>query len=506
MTAELASPAAPSSSAPTAEVARARVAVLVGTYQVDAVIPTKFPVEMFIDDLLVVLRDAIGDPELDFTPSGGQWSLARAGQQPLPRWRTPAEHGIDDGTVLLLTPVTSGEVFTPVVEDMTDALALINEREFAEFDADTAAVTGLAAWNLGTLATAALLLRWWTESASLLWCAVPALLLGMCCWAAALQVRRRAGGPRLCLGLALSAIVPLFAGGAMLVPPVHSEQAGLAAPNLVAGAVVATAAAATMIRLTRLGIATLTAVTVAGLLTAAAAMAMMYLDLRAAQVNSALVALGLLLLGLAPRMAVFIARIRPPDLPDPGDQVAESTLTDIFDAESGAGPDPDLDQRKKHEERGIESRARLAVTTLRGLIAALCAVTAIAQVLTCAETPGGIREIVMASCTAGVLVLRSRWFPDRVQALAFAAGASVIVVGVGAVQVDAYQSGPARLAVLAVVMLSALAGCVAALRLPGVRLSPVTRRVIDVIEHAMLAVVPVIAFWIMGVYTRMRKL
>jgi len=44
----------------------------------------------------------------------------------------------------------------------------------------------------------------------------------------------------------------------------------------------------------------------------------------------------------------------------------------------------------------------------------------------------------------------------------------------------------------------------AALRLPGKRLTPVTRRIIDLIEYGLILVVPVIAFWIMGIYTAMR--
>jgi hypothetical protein len=57
-----------------------------------------------------------------------------------------------------------------------------------------------------------------------------------------------------------------------------------------------------------------------------------------------------------------------------------------------------------------------------------------------------------------------------------------------------------------VVTLAACAGCVAALQLPGKRLSPVTRRIIDLVEYLLILVIPVIAFWIMGVYTAMRAI
>lgn len=494
-----------------AEVARARMAVLVSSYQVDVVVPTKFTIETFIDDLLVVLAKAIDDESVDFTPPTGQWSLARPGEAPMPRWRSLADHDVVDGTVLMLAAVESAEVFTPVVEDITDALALINEREFAEFDAGTAAVVGLTALGVGAVAIAAMLSLSWTESGSIWWYALPALLLGAVCWGGAVQAVQRNFAPRICLGLALSAIPLLFAGGAMLVPPAYDEPGPFAAANLAAGAVVTAVAAAAMMRVTKLGIATLMAVTVLGATVAAAAIPLTYLDLSVRQVSGGAALLGLVLLTAAPRLAVVVARIRPPDLPDPGNEVAPATLTDIFDAES-ARDDADLESAEDTERQreqagaGIEGRARLAVTSLRGLIAATSALLAGAAVLSAAVSPGGIREIVLAAAVAGILAMRSRWFPDRVQAIALVTASAATVVGVGFVLVSAYETAPARLVVVLVVCAAATAACVAAVRLPGRRLSPVTRRIIDLVEYALILVIPIIACWIMGIYTAMRAI
>ncbi|MEU7632240.1 type VII secretion integral membrane protein EccD [Nocardia sp. NPDC049220] len=500
---------APAASAtqPSAEVARARIAVMVSTYQVDVVVPTKFTIETFIDDLLVVLASAIDDEGVDFIPPQGQWSLARPGEPPIPRWRSLADHDIDDGTVLMLSVVESAEVFTPVVEDITDALALINEREFAEFDANTAAVVGLATLGVGATAVAGMLAWSWTQTGSLLWCALPALLLGVVCWGAAAAVRRRGGAAKICLGLSLSATPLLFAGGAMLVPPAYGQPGPFAAANLAAGAVVAAVAAATMMRLSGLGIATLMAVTVLGVVVTIAALPLTYLDLSVGQVAGGAVLIGIVLLTAAPRLAVVIARIRPPDLPDPGNEVSPTTLTDLFDAETVRDDHEhteDSELQRRNNEVGIEGRARLAVTSLRGLIVAVSTLLSVAAVITAAVAPGGIREIVMSAAIAGLLAMRARWYPDRVQAIALITAAAVTVCGVSFVLVGAYESPAARLVVGLVAVLAACAGCVAALRLPGRRLSPVTRRVIDLVEYALILVVPVIAFWIMGVYTAMR--
>lgn len=492
-----------------AEVQRARIAVMVSTYQVDVVVPTKFTIETFIDDLLSVLAAAIDDDDVDFAPPQGQWSLARPGEAAMPRWRSLDDHNIVDGTVLMLTAVESAEIFTPVVEDVTDALALINEREFTEFDPDTAEVVGLSVLGAGSIGAATLLSLAWTETGSVGWFGVPALLLGMLCWGAAIAVRRR-GNIRRTLGLALAGLPLLFAGSAMLVPPAYGEPGPFAPANLAAGAVVSAVAAAAMIRLTGSGIATLMALTVLGVTVTFALLPLTYADLEVGQVAGGMVFAGLVLLTLAPRLAVLIARIRPPDLPDPGTEVAPPTLTDIFDAESASDLDAeqsvDAEWRRQQDELGIESRARLAVTSLRGLIVAISVLLSGATVVCAVVSPSGIREIIMATAVAGILGMRSRWYPDRVQAIALISGSAFTVLGVAAVLLDAYGTPYARVAVVLIVAAIACGGCAAALRLPRKRLTPVTRRIIDLLEYALILIVPIIAVWIMGVYTAMRGL
>ncbi|NKY54035.1 type VII secretion integral membrane protein EccD [Nocardia vermiculata] len=509
MSTAVAPPATAARSAQPAEVARARIAVMVATYQVDVVVPTKFAVETFIDDLLGVLNRAIEDEEIDFTPPTGQWSLARPGEQPIPRWRSLADHDVVDGAVLMLSVVESAEIFTPVIEDITDALATINEREFAEFDARTVATVGSAAIGVGAVA-AALLLSWsWTRSGSVWWCGLPALLLGVSCWVAAVVAGRSKARTDLILGCQLSSLPLLFAGGAMLVPPAYGQPGGFAAANIAAGSVVAAVAALTMLRASGLGTSVLTAVVTAGTVLTVAALVPSYGDVDVEKVAGGVVFAALILLTMAPRLAVVAARIRPPDLPDPGNEVAPATLTDIFDAETvrdeHADREPEAD-RDAHVNTGIESRARRAVTSLRGLVIAASGLFAGGVIVTAAAAPGGIRELVLGAAVAGILVMRARWYPDRVQALSLCAAAASTVVGVAAVTVGAYATPGARLVVVAVVALAAAAGCVAALRLPGKRLSPVTRRVIDLVEYALILVVPVVTFWIMGIYTAMRAI
>ncbi|MBU3066832.1 type VII secretion integral membrane protein EccD [Nocardia sp. NEAU-G5] len=508
MTSTAVAPAPAAPSQPSAEVARARIAVMVATYQVDVALPTKFTIETFIDDLLGVLSDAIDDDTVDFTPAAGQWSLARPGEAPIPRWRSLSDYHVVDGTVMMLSVVESAESFTPIVEDVTDALAMINEREFAEYDADASVVAGVSMVGAAALAIAVMLSWIWTDTGSALWCAVPALLLGATSWLAAMGIRRRPGAARIALGLTIASIPLLFAGGAMLVPPAYGHPGPFAAANLAAGAVVAAVASAAMLRISGHGVTVLLAVTVLGAALAIAVLPATYLDISAKQVAGGVVLAGLVLLTSGPRLAVLAARIRPPDLPDPGTEVAPTTLADIFDAESGREDEFTEEAGDPWVARsdGIEARARLAVLSLRGLIVAITILLSGATICAAAVSPGGIREIVLAVAVAGILGMRARWYPDRVQAVALVAAAATTVIGVAFVEVGAYHTPYARLAVPLVVAAIATLGCVAAVRLPGVRLSPVTRRLTDLAEYALILAVPVLSCWIMGIYTAMRAI
>lgn len=505
---------APTLASPTtpAEVARARVAIMVATYQVDVVLPTKFSIETYINDLLAVLAEAIDDDTVDFRAESGHWTLARPGHTPIPSWSTLADQNIADGALLVLSTTESAEAFSPLVEDITDALARINEREFAEFDSDTAELAGVCAFGVGSIVVAVLLSWSWTKTGSLLWCALPALILGIACAVAAMAVRRRDTPGSLGLGLTASALPLLFAGAAMVVPTQYGHPGPFTAANLAAGSAVVAVFAALRLRSATTGTAFLLETAVLGLLIGLAASVITYFDISVHQTTAGAVLAGLLLLTAAPRLAVLVARIRPSDLPDPGREVSASTLTDIFDSESAPSDEMDMaaelfaDPRQDRAAGTIESRARLAVTGLRGLIVAASAMLAGATVLSVASSPGGIREIVMAIAVAGILVMRARWYPDRVQAIALIAAAGVTAIGVGFVTVGAYASAPARLVVALVITAAAIAGCAAGIRLPTVRLSPVVRRIIDLIEYLFILIVPVSACWIMGIYTAMRAI
>lgn len=491
----------------TAEVDTVRVAVLAASYQIDVVLPTTFTIETFIDDLVSVLARAIDDDSVDFTPAEGQWSLSRPGEQPMPRWRCLADHDIVDGAVLALTAVDSPEIFTPVVEDITDALAYINAREFAEFDSATASLVGSFILGVTSVTIAALLTWEWTVSGSVLACALPALLLGTAGWGAAIAARRRFHSPQAALTLVLSALPLLFCGAAMLVPTPYGQPGPFGAANLTTGSVLLVLATISANRLTGTATTTLTAVTALALTTCVASTVLALTTVAHRQAQAGTVVAGLILLTLAPRLSMALAHIRPPDLPDPGNEVSPATLNDLFETETARSPD-EVDRRHDPDRAAadFESRARQAVLHLRGLIVAVSVLLTYSTLGCAAASPGGIREIILTLAVGGILAMRARWYPDRVQAIALLTAATLSVLGLAAILVTTYTTSEGRELVIAGAAVIACAAAIAATKLPGRRLSPVTRRVIDLIEYTLIVAVPVLAFWIMGLYTAMRRI
>lgn len=496
-----------------AEVECVRAAVLVADYQVDVVLPTSFTIETFIDDLVSVLVAAINDESIDFTATQGQWSLARPGEAPMPRWRCLADHDIADGAVLALTAVESSEVFTPVVEDITDALALINDREFAEFDSPTAALVGLIILFSSAVSVAVLLAWSWTRSGAILACALPALALGALSWCAAVIARRRFGSRSTAAGLVVTALPLLFAGTAMLVPTAYGQPGPFGPANFAAAAVITALTAVAASRSTGVATTLLTAVIATALVATIGLFVVAMTDLATTRVLGGVVLGGLILLTFAPRLAMALSRIRPPDLPDPGNEVSPATLEDLFEIETARRnrlhEDSSTDDTDDDPDRAaidFETRARLAVLHLRGLTAATTLVLTIAALGSAAHSPGGIREILQAVAVSGVLAMRARWYPDRVQAIALLTGATVTVLGLTSVLVGTYESEYARTVIVLVFAATASIASIALARLPDRRLSPVTRRLIDLVEYAMILAVPVLACWIMGVYTAMRSI
>jgi hypothetical protein len=186
-----------------------RVCIHVGDYFVDTSLAAHAPLSVVMEGLVPFLVDTLREEGLavEFKPHA-VYSLAGEGGMPHPRTMTLAEAGVLDGARLLLREVRSTEVFKPIIEDGSDALAEYNSVKFPAFSASTAHVLGLAAAAAGAALTSALFIAAWWSTPALLWWLPLALTLMVIATAGAAVVMRMAGGKVSQVRIALTNVAP----------------------------------------------------------------------------------------------------------------------------------------------------------------------------------------------------------------------------------------------------------------------------------------------------------
>src|SRR4029453_11856391 len=103
----------------------------------DWVLPAAAPIETYIDETVSVLAELMEDTPkdvlagFDFTAQG-VWAFARPGAPPLKADESLDEAGVVDGSLLTLVSVSRTERYRPLVEDVIDAIAVLDESP--EFD------------------------------------------------------------------------------------------------------------------------------------------------------------------------------------------------------------------------------------------------------------------------------------------------------------------------------------------------------------------------------------
>src|SRR5262245_14463454 len=129
----------------------------------DLVLPASAPIETYIDETVSVLAELLEDTPndvlagFDFSAQG-VWAFARPGAPPLKAGVSLDEAGVVDGALLTLVSVSRTERYRPLVEDVIDAIAVLDESP--EFDRNALnRFVGLA------IPVAALAIRVWSMGA-----------------------------------------------------------------------------------------------------------------------------------------------------------------------------------------------------------------------------------------------------------------------------------------------------------------------------------------------------
>ena len=291
-----------------------RVAILTDTRLTELALPAELPLREILPavERLVVPSSANGDAEPAERESPGRLSLAPIGGAPFSLDATLDTVGVVDGDLLALQPVPAGPAAPGIVEDIADAAVIFSAARLKPWGAMHIQVGALAAViSLVIAATGVSVTHRLVTGAAAGLAAVGAIaVLNIL---AAMIVRT----PRARVALSISALIPVAAVLALLVPGrIGPAQVTLAAAGVAAWSVIAILLAS---REHELGISVLTATTVvgAGVFLAAGAESLWQLPL--STIGGGLIVVALLITVQAAQLSALWARFPLPVIPAPGD-------------------------------------------------------------------------------------------------------------------------------------------------------------------------------------------
>jgi type VII secretion integral membrane protein EccD len=204
---------------------------------------------------------------------------------------------------------------------------------------------------------------------------------------------------------------------------------------------------------------------------------------------------------MAPRITILLARLPLPPVPtagaaiDPADSAPRPAIEGIGAIGAMALP----------SAAALELRARTAARYLTGLLAGTSAAAVAGMTMVAYPVDEfSWRCTVYALIIAALLCLRGRSYADLAQAstligagaIGFGVTATLVVLGPGD------HGAVAMSALAAVAVLALLCGVVA----PRSSFSPVMRRIVEITEYVLIAMIVPLMFWIMDLFAAVRDL
>lgn len=486
-----------------------RVTILTGRRMTDLVLPAATPIETYIDETVAVLADLLEDTPADVLAgfdfkAQGEWAFARPGAPPLKASESLDESGVVDGALLTLVSVTRTERYRPLVEDVIDAIAVLDESP--EFDRTALnRFVGLAVPIVAVVITG-LALKAWTDAGHSWWWAVALGVLGLAVLGGSMLSKTRYGNLDMSESL-LVAAVPLLAGAAALAVPLPRGAGGLGAPQFAgAGAVVLLLVLATRGGpRKRAEVASFLAV--ASIAATAASIAYGY-DWQE-WVPSGAIAFGLIVVTNAAKLTVAVARIALPPIPAPGEVVTNDELLDPVtsrDATEEESPTWQAIIASVPESAArLTERSHLAKQLLVGFLTAGALVLALGAVAVVVQGHFFVHSLIVAGLVTGVCGFRSRLYAERWCAWALLAAAIIIPSGV-TIRLCQWYPQQAWLLVMCYVAMAVVALIMVGATDGVRRMSPVTKRILELVDGATIAAVIPLLLWIAGVYDALRNI
>lgn len=475
----------------------------------DLVLPASATIETYIDETVSVLADLLEDTPADVLAgfdfsAQGVWAFARPGAPPLKLDESLDDAGVVDGSLLTLASVSRTERYRPLVEDVIDAIAVLDESP--EFNrAALNRFVGVAI-PVVALAVTVISLVSWTRSGHGWWWPVALGLLGLGLLIGSMAARNRYRHLDMAESL-LAGAAPVLAGAVGLAVPLPRGVDSLGAPQL-AGA------AAVVLLLTlatrggprkRAELASFLAV--ASIAVAGAAIAFGY----GWQywVPTGTIAFGLIIVTNAAKLTVAVARIALPPIPAPGETVANEELLDpvaypeVAEEESATwqaiiASVPDSAAR-------LSERSVLARKLLIGFLTAGAIVLASGAIAVVVQGHFFVHSMIVAGLVTAICGFRSRLYAERWCAWALLAAVVAIPTGV-MVRLCLWYPDTAWLVLSIYAALAIVTLIIVGATREVPRVSPVTKRILELLDGASIAAVIPLLLWIASVYDVLRNL
>lgn len=471
-------------------------------------LPAAAPMETYIDETVAILADLLEDTPaeilagFDFSAQG-VWTFARPGSPPLKLDQSLDDAGIVDGSLLTLVAASRTERYRPLVEDVIDAVAVLDESP--EFDRSALERFVEVAIPIATAPVLLVAIRaWWDTGRSWFW-PLAIGIVGITVLISSMAVNRFYRKTTLSASLLVTAYTLIVGATAIAVPLPRGVNAW-GAPQL-AGAATAILFLALVTRggpLRHHQLASFVRVTAIAVIAAAIAFGYGYQD----WVPAGAIAFGLFIVTNAAKLTVAVARIALPPIPVPGETVDNEELLDPVATDQATSEETPTWQAiiasVPASATRLTERSKLAKQLLIGYVSAGTVVLAAGAVAVLVQGHFFAHTLVVALLTALICGFRSRLYAERWCAWALLAAAVAIPTGL-TVRLVLWYPHYAWL-VLTIYLTTALIVLLVTASTAGVRrVSPVAKRLLELVDGAMVASIVPLLLWVTGVYDTVRN-
>ena len=484
--------------------------VLTGKRMTDLVLPSAATIETYIDETVAALAEILDDTPADVLSgfefsAQGAWTFARPGNPPLKPDQSLDEAGIVDGSLLTLVSVSRTERYRPLVEDVIDAIAVLDESP--EFDRKSLnRFIAVAIPVLAVVMTAVAARAWWATGRGLYW-PLGLGVVGILAAVGSFVAYKFYKAGQLSDSLLITAY-PLIATAAALAIPTSHGVKSLGAAQL-AGAGAAVLFLTLLTRGGRIRRPHYTSfVVITSIAAAAAALAYGFGYQR--WVPAAAIAFGLFIVTNAAKLTVAVARIALPPIPVPGETVAHEELLDPVETDAAAEDETPTWQAivasVPESAVRLSERSKLAKLLLIGYVTSGTLILSAGAIAVVVHGHFFIHSLVVAGLITVACGFRSRLYAERWCAWALLAATVAIPTGLTVRLCHWYphvawifMSGYVALTLIALLIVASTWGRVR-------RISPVARRTLELIDGAVVASIIPMLLWITSIYDMVRNI